>query len=204
GVIGSLHSGKTSLVHRYLTGAYTSEESPEGGRFKKEVVLDGQSYLLLIRDEGSGAPEYQFAQWIDAVIFVFSLESQDSFETVLHYYNQMAKYRNLSDVPVLLVGTQDAISESNPRVIDEHEGRQMAKNLPRCGYYETCSTYGLNVERVFKDGSSSPLYIYIYVCIHIYIHVYTYMYICLYTHIYVHTYIFFYFIRRISPRVHNL
>uniref|UniRef100_A0A915CBT6 Gtpase-activating protein centaurin gamma n=1 Tax=Parascaris univalens TaxID=6257 RepID=A0A915CBT6_PARUN len=152
GVVGSLHSGKTSLVHRYLTGAYTSEESPEGGRFKKEVVVDGQSYLLLIRDEGSGVPEYQFAQWVDAVIFVFSLESQDSFETVLHYYNQMAKYRNLSDVPILLVGTQDAISESNPRVIDEHEGRQMAKNLPRCGYYETCSTYGLNVERVFKDA----------------------------------------------------
>ena len=29
-----------------------------GGRFKKEVVLDGQSYLLLIRDEG-GLPEVQ-------------------------------------------------------------------------------------------------------------------------------------------------
>ncbi len=29
-----------------------------GGRFKKEVVLDGQSYLLLIRDEG-GPPEMQ-------------------------------------------------------------------------------------------------------------------------------------------------
>ena len=29
-----------------------------GGRFKKEVVIDGQSYLLLIRDEGS-APEMQ-------------------------------------------------------------------------------------------------------------------------------------------------
>lgn len=34
------------------------EESPEGGRFKKEVVIDGQSFLLLIRDEG-GAPEMQ-------------------------------------------------------------------------------------------------------------------------------------------------
>lgn len=34
------------------------EESPEGGRFKKEVFIDGQSYLLLIRDEG-GAPEMQ-------------------------------------------------------------------------------------------------------------------------------------------------
>ena len=34
------------------------EESPEGGRFKKEIVVDGQSYLLLIRDEG-GPPELQ-------------------------------------------------------------------------------------------------------------------------------------------------
>ena len=34
------------------------EESPEGGRFKKEVVVDGQSFLLLIRDEG-GPPELQ-------------------------------------------------------------------------------------------------------------------------------------------------
>lgn len=35
----------------------------------------------------------------------------------------------------------------------------MAKSIPKCtAYYETCSTYGLNVERVFKDGL---LYIYI-------------------------------------------
>lgn len=37
------------------------EESPEGGRFKKEIVLDGQSYLLLIRDEG-GPPELQVSK----------------------------------------------------------------------------------------------------------------------------------------------
>ena len=45
-------------MHRYLTGSYMQDESPEGGRFKKEVALDGQSYLLLIRDEG-GPPEMQ-------------------------------------------------------------------------------------------------------------------------------------------------
>ncbi|VDN91285.1 unnamed protein product, partial [Brugia pahangi] len=131
GLVGSLHSGKTSLVHRYLTGAYTNEESPEGGRFKKEVVLDGQSYLLLIRDEGSAPPDYQFAQWVDAIIFVFSLESQESIETALHYYEQMAKYRNINEIPIMMVATQDAVTESNPRVINEHEGRQMAKNLPK-------------------------------------------------------------------------
>lgn len=58
GIVGSLSSGKSSLVHRYLTGAYMHEESPEGGRFKKEVFIDNQSYLLLIRDEG-GPPELQ-------------------------------------------------------------------------------------------------------------------------------------------------
>lgn len=58
GIVGSLSSGKSTLVHRYLTGEYIQEESPEGGRFKKEVFIDNQSYLLLIRDEG-GPPEMQ-------------------------------------------------------------------------------------------------------------------------------------------------
>lgn len=58
GIVGSLNSGKSALVHRYLTGSYMQEESPEGGRFKKEIFIDNQSYLLLIRDEG-GLPEMQ-------------------------------------------------------------------------------------------------------------------------------------------------
>ncbi|XP_071187256.1 ephrin type-A receptor 6-like [Salvelinus alpinus] len=58
GIVGNLASGKSALVHRYLTGTYVQEESPEGGRFKKEIVVDGQSNLLLIRDEG-GPPEAQ-------------------------------------------------------------------------------------------------------------------------------------------------
>ncbi len=47
---------------------------------------------------------------------------------------------------------QDAISESNPRVIHEDRARKLANELKRCTYYETCATYGLNVERVFHDG----------------------------------------------------
>lgn len=46
----------------------------------------------------------------------------------------------------------DAISESNPRVIDDTRARKLANDLKRCSYYETCATYGLNVERVFQDG----------------------------------------------------
>ena len=46
----------------------------------------------------------------------------------------------------------DAISENQPRVIDDSRARKLANDLKRCSYYETCATYGLNVERVFQDG----------------------------------------------------
>ncbi|XP_037296680.1 centaurin-gamma-1A [Manduca sexta] len=151
GVLGSPDSGKSALVHRYLTGAYMQEESPEGGRFKKEVIIDGHSYLLLIRDEG-GSPEMQFTAWVDAVIFVFSLENEISYNTVSNYFNKMSHYRNSAEIPIILVGTQDSISESSPRVVDDNRARKLSNELRRCSYYETCATYGLNVERVFQDA----------------------------------------------------
>ncbi|CDW56626.1 arf GAP with GTPase, ANK repeat and PH [Trichuris trichiura] len=151
GLLGSLSSGKSSLVHRYLTGTYINEESPEGGRFKKEIVIDGQPYLLLIREEG-GPPEQQFTHWVDAVIFVFSLKDETSFNAVYHYYAKMAHYRNTADIPLVLVGTQDAITEGSARAIDDSRARKLANDLKRCGYYETCAIYGHNVERVFRDA----------------------------------------------------
>lgn len=49
----------------------------------------------------------------------------------------------------------DAISAANPRVIDDSRARKLSTDLKRCTYYETCATYGLNVERVFQDGNSA-------------------------------------------------
>lgn len=48
----------------------------------------------------------QFALWVDAVIFVFSLEDENSFQTVYHYFSRLASYRNPADLPLVLVGTQ--------------------------------------------------------------------------------------------------
>ncbi|KAL0832505.1 hypothetical protein ABMA28_000721 [Loxostege sticticalis] len=64
----------------------------------------------------------------------------------------MSHYRNSAEIPIILVGTQDAISESSPRVVDDNRARKLSNELRRCSYYETCATYGLNVERVFQDA----------------------------------------------------
>ncbi|CAG0914494.1 unnamed protein product [Notodromas monacha] len=172
GIVGAVSSGKSALVHRYLTGSYMQEESPEGGRFKKEVMLDGTSYLLLIRDEG-GPPEmqllagnerydphcrhrvwlsmafsrllsrrtsrlcavllttrdsfrpshdtdsvashsffcFQFSAWVDAIILVFSVENEASFNAIYNYYSKMSHFRNPQEIPIILVGTQGELSQ---------------------------------------------------------------------------------------------
>ncbi|CAN7981089.1 unnamed protein product, partial [Ixodes pacificus] len=147
GIVGSLSSGKSALVHRYLTGSYMQDESPEGGRFKKEIVIDGQSYLLLIRDEG-GPPELQVGLLRPRCVVgrVASTGSLLEFSQVVE-----RALADRSDTPDTM-HAQNAISESNPRVIDDLRARKLASDLKRCSYYETAATYGLNVERVFQDA----------------------------------------------------
>lgn len=49
---------------------------------------------------------FQFAAWVDAVVFVFSLEDEISFQTVYNYFLRLSSYRNAAEVPMVLVGTQ--------------------------------------------------------------------------------------------------
>ncbi|XP_077428089.1 arf-GAP with GTPase, ANK repeat and PH domain-containing protein 2 isoform X6 [Vanacampus margaritifer] len=150
GILGSVKSGKSALVTKYITGSYIALEKPDGGRYKKEVLVDGQSYLLLIREE-SGPPDAQFSGWVDAVILVFSLENECSFQELYQLYSQLGSLR--ADVPVIVVGTQDKISSSNPRVIEDQRARQLCIDVRHSLFYETCATYGFNVDRVFSEAA---------------------------------------------------
>uniref|UniRef100_A0A3B4ZF68 ArfGAP with GTPase domain, ankyrin repeat and PH domain 2 n=1 Tax=Stegastes partitus TaxID=144197 RepID=A0A3B4ZF68_9TELE len=151
GVLGGLCSGKSALVHRHLTGSYLPLENAEGRQYIKDVLVDGQSHLLIIREE-TELPAAQLASWVDAVILVFSLENESSFQEVYKIYHQLAVHRPIAEIPFIVVGTQDKISSTNPRVIDDARARQLCSDVRRCTYYETCATYGLNVNRVFTDG----------------------------------------------------
>uniref|UniRef100_A0A668TMH3 Uncharacterized protein n=1 Tax=Oreochromis aureus TaxID=47969 RepID=A0A668TMH3_OREAU len=155
GVLGGLCSGKSALVHRHLTGSYLPLENSEGRQYIKDVLVDGQSHLLIIREE-TELPDPQFASWVDAVILVFSLENEASFQEVYKIYHQLAIHRPVTEIAFIVVGTQDKISSTNPRVIDDARARQLCSDVRRCTYYETCATYGLNVNRVFTDALFAP------------------------------------------------
>ncbi|XP_041747711.2 arf-GAP with GTPase, ANK repeat and PH domain-containing protein 1 isoform X1 [Coregonus clupeaformis] len=152
GVLGGLRSGKSALVHRHMSGSYQPMENPEGGRYKKEVLVEGNSHILLIREE-TGPPDAQMASWVDGVILVFSLENEASFQEVYRNYSELGIHRNIAEIPFIVVGTQDKITSTNPRVIEDARARQLCSDVRRCTYYETCATYGLNVNRVFTEAA---------------------------------------------------
>ncbi|XP_076324543.1 centaurin-gamma-1A-like isoform X2 [Tachypleus tridentatus] len=113
-------------------------------------MVDGHTHLLLIRE--GGPPEFQFSCWIDGVICVFSMENEASFNDIFDYYKKICFFRNSRDFPLILVGVQDMISESKPKIISDAQIRKLANDLKCCSYYETSATYGLNVEKVFYDA----------------------------------------------------
>lgn len=46
----------------------------------------------------------------------------------------------------------DKISSGNPRVIEDQRARQLCIDVRHSLFYETCATYGFNVDRVFSEG----------------------------------------------------
>ncbi|XP_059924231.1 arf-GAP with GTPase, ANK repeat and PH domain-containing protein 1-like isoform X3 [Gadus macrocephalus] len=107
GVLGGLCSGKSALVHRHMTGSYLPSENPDGRQYIKEMLVDGQSHLLVIREE-TGPPDAQFACWVDAVILVFSLENEASFQEVYRNYHQLSTLRPIAEIAFIVVGSQAA------------------------------------------------------------------------------------------------
>ncbi|NIG59479.1 Arf-GAP with GTPase, ANK repeat and PH domain-containing protein 2 [Pontoporia blainvillei] len=146
GVLGDARSGKSSLIHRFLTGSYQVLEKTESEQHKKEMLVDGQTHLVLIREE-AGAPD---AKVRDEMM---GLEDENSFQAVSRLHGQLSSLRGegRGGLALALVGTQDRISASSPRVVGDARARALCADMKRCSYYETCATYGLNVDRVFQE-----------------------------------------------------
>lgn len=143
GLLGSQTSPKSTLVHRYLTNQYVQDNSPEGGRFKKEIIVNSSPYLLLLRDEG-GPPELQFTHWTDALILVAS--SAATTNTCFSYITRFANYRSLNEIPIVLVSVDEtAQGTSNLDFIKEF------KKIPHSGYFHVNVRTGMNVENVFAE-----------------------------------------------------
>lgn len=148
-VVGEDGSGKSSLVSRFLTNSLPDCIHPSvEDSYRKQVHIGSETCLLDILDtagnESSPARD-QYLLTSHGFVFVFSLGSRHSFERVYSLYKKILTLRDVSSVPMVLVGTKSDLAECD-RQVTSNEGRETARLLG-CPYIETS---GLSHDRV-KD-----------------------------------------------------
>lgn len=128
-----------------------------GGRFKKEIVVDGQSYLLLIRDEG-GPPELQVGgQILQAASLLWSRNTYRT-ETVCKLSCRHKLFETDHEFPAGLLGEV----WQHPGVIIQKEASSHHRQKSSCGQMdETESTYEYlkywkKIKKILVSFSNQP------------------------------------------------
>ena len=151
-MFGDAAVGKTSLIHRYVTGSFKeSTHITIGVEFTvKQIVVDGEPVDLQIWDFG-GEDRFRFilpAYCIGAQggIFMYDTTSPSSLN---HMKDWMEIIREkTSNLPVLVVGTK--IDLEDCKAVDPEEAATVGKDFDAPDVIEVSSVTGQNVEITFE------------------------------------------------------
>jgi GTPase KRas protein len=140
-------------------------------RYRKQVVIDGQSCMLEVLDT-AGQEEYTALrdQWIrdgEGFVLVYSISSRSSFTRIQRFHHQIQRVKESTQsspsgyisspiakaaptgaVPIMLVGNKsDRVTE---REVSTQEGHALARELG-CEFVEASAKNCINVEKAFYD-----------------------------------------------------
>jgi small GTP-binding protein len=150
-VVGDGGVGKTTLIHRFLTGNYLDQRMTVGSGFAtRDLEMDGVLITLTIWDF-AGEERFRFllpayCRGSLGCILAFDLTRPPTFYHLDEWLNLIRE--NTENIPILLVGTKrDAGNKNSDLALD------YAKINNLVGYLETSSKIGLNIAEVFETIS---------------------------------------------------
>lgn len=150
-VVGEDGCGKSSLVSRFLTNSFPEGIHPSvEDSYRKQIHVGTETCLLDILDTAgneSSPVRDQYLLTSHGFVFVFSLGSRHSFERVYSLYKKILTLRDVTSVPMVLVGTKSDLTECD-RQVTSNEGRETARLLG-CPYIETSDLSKDRVRDVF-------------------------------------------------------
>lgn len=171
-ICGDSEVGKTTLIKRYITGAFDASREPTKGVSPEVVTVKGgftvfksrgsvpieevneYSLRMQIYDMG-GQEQWEkviqfFFKGAYAVLYCFELGRRETFEHIPHWHE--ISYTNNKNIPLkILVGTKaDLVEDPNKRPVTDEEIEEMRKRIGANIYFETSSKTGLNVNELFK------------------------------------------------------
>ena len=112
-VVGDRFVGKTSIINRYVNNNFNINNLVTIGfdSFIKEIKLKNGKIISIRITDTAGQEKFRcltksFFRNADGVIFVFSLNSKESFENIGMWMDNFCENVNSKDIPVFLVGNK--------------------------------------------------------------------------------------------------
>ena len=133
-LVGTTHTGKTSIVQRYVNGQFmiNSVSSMQAAFFQKNVMIGGKEQTLEIWDT-AGQERFQslgptFYRGTDCCILVYDVTKPASFENIKKWRNEFSLQlglSNASDFPFLLLGNKSDLPDKAVQPSAAREFAQM-------------------------------------------------------------------------------
>ena len=155
-ILGSSHSGKTSLVKRFLCGSFSDEYNPTSmDVFEEHYRLDatdvGVSYQIF---DITGSDDFPAMRQLainsaETFVIVYAVNDRKSFEDAKKVKMEILKTKGRGDVPILLVANKCDVDQEN-HVVSSEEGRMLAKHWG-CHFAETSAKLSQNIDNLFTE-----------------------------------------------------
>ena len=154
--LGESGVGKTSIIRRYIHNIFDENNLSTIGlnfSFKEVKLKNGKSINIKLIDT-AGQEKYKalaksYFKNVDAVLFVFSLNNQDSFDNIKNWINLFNENHNGKEgIPMYLIGNKsDQEREVQKEVIDEFIIENKYK------YFETSAKENIGIDELFQELS---------------------------------------------------
>lgn len=152
-VVGGGAVGKSALTIQLVQHSFVDEYDPTiEDSYRKQVLIDDEIAILDILDtagqEEFSAMRDQYMHAGEGFAIVFSLTSQNSFEEIRPFRDQILRAKDADHCPMVLIGNKcDLVSE---RQVLQTEIDELAKEF-QCPYFETSAKTRTNVDEGFFD-----------------------------------------------------
>ena len=156
-IIGNSIVGKTSILTKYTSKAYTESYVATVGLdfFTKDESIDGKTIRIKIWDT-AGQERYKaitkcFFQRAQGIIIVFDVTNKRSFDDLKMWIDSIKSQSKLTEdlenMPIILIGNKIDLPK---RVIDKETALNFAKEQ-NLDYYETSAKTGEGIDNAIKE-----------------------------------------------------
>jgi small GTP-binding protein len=148
-VSGHAGVGKTRLVLTLINANTDLLEDYVVDSWRKQIKVDGKEVMLDVWDwyKDFDDPSYDFQNKFQALVFVFSINSRESFDFIPHLRQKLIRGMGVEALPVVLVGNKADLHSD--RQVSSAEAEQLAAswNAP---YLEVSALYNQMVLEIYQ------------------------------------------------------